>query len=195
MDRVTYRVRGFDLTKDEFMSLDPSPDDYVYYEYKNSTLSKRIEFKNGLRHGNYEEFYPNGKLSAKGYYKNGKKNGTYRKWREDGTLLRNIKYKDDIKNGKTKIYGEDGIILYSIEYFNNKKHGVQKNLMIQDGLFSKYLEIVYENDCEIRARITVPGLKITINEYDLTDEGRLPEKKFNRKYKRKLKKLGLNYLA
>jgi antitoxin component YwqK of YwqJK toxin-antitoxin module len=120
----------------------------TYYDEDKTRLKEIIEYRNGVKHGEYLEYYPNGNLRMKTNYNNDKIEGQYTLNFPDGSLevnktIRNGKtegivkkyfrddhdeyqntytltqYKNDKKNGKVKYYVDD--ILYSTAVYKNGK--------------------------------------------------------------------------
>jgi len=55
--------------------------------FKNGNTHRIVGLKNGLKHGNYKEFYPNGILKISGKYRKGKQTSTWRAYNEKGELV------------------------------------------------------------------------------------------------------------
>ncbi|MCL6267013.1 DUF3352 domain-containing protein [Flagellimonas myxillae] len=56
-------------------------------KYSNGNLKFQVELKDGLKHGQYKEFYPSGEERMTGRFKKDEQVGTWRYFDSDGTLL------------------------------------------------------------------------------------------------------------
>ena len=69
--------------------------------YKNGFLYRAEKINrrdaNGLKQGNWKEFYTNGNVSKETKYENDKKNGYYKEYNEKGEVTKTIKYINDIE--------------------------------------------------------------------------------------------------
>ena len=61
--------------------------------YEEGTTKFELEVKDGLKHGNYFEYYITGELKVKGKYKNDLKEGIWKYYTVDGKLEKKEKYK------------------------------------------------------------------------------------------------------
>ncbi len=59
-------------------------------------LLYEVELKDGMKHGDYFEYYPSGELKTKGKYKKDEPDGTWKFYSVDGDLIKKEKY----RNGK-----------------------------------------------------------------------------------------------
>ena len=82
-------------------------DGTVFDHYENGVIKLLIEFKNGMKNGDYKKWHSNGQLVFKGYYVDGIENGVFEEFDIYGKKTLKIKYKE-------------GIILWEKDY--NKKY-------------------------------------------------------------------------
>lgn len=102
--------------------------DGEYEIYFNQNLKAKYAYSNGLRSGDWTNFYDNGQIERLVPYSNGKLHGYKRKYFEDGKLMEQIFYVDDKAEGtsffnypsgnvKSKYYHTNGKI-YKRETFD-----------------------------------------------------------------------------
>ena len=51
-------------------------------KYEDGKVKFEVELKDGLKHGDYREYYPNGNLKIKGKFKKGIQTGTWKVYEE-----------------------------------------------------------------------------------------------------------------
>ena len=78
------------------------------------------EDDNGLRQGEYKDYYDNGKLDIHCYYKDNKYHGIYKEYYYNGKLYNICNFINDEIHGEDKFYKEDGSYDRSF-YFNHGK--------------------------------------------------------------------------
>ena len=107
-----------------------------------------LDFKNGLRNGNYLKYHTNGKFSCRGQYLNNYLDGTFEFYDENGSLDTTIIYqstdtlKSDYKNGIYLSYSDEYFVIEKMPKFLENdcqvfRYHIQKNL--------RYPEIAAEN--------------------------------------------------
>jgi len=75
--------------------------------YPNGNVRLKGEYKNNLRHGEWQYFYKNGQLWSKGNFIEGKSEGVFTIYEEDGKLFMQSSYKNGTPNG-TWVFYEKG---------------------------------------------------------------------------------------
>ena len=96
----------------------------ICYDYHNNgQISYKINFKNGLRHGERIVYHSNGKIVRKTNYKNGKLHGEYISYYENGKISYKINFKNGLKHGEYISYYENNKIFYKVNYKNGLRHG------------------------------------------------------------------------
>ena len=68
----------------------------VFDHYENGGIKLLIEFKNGIKNGDYKNWHSNGQLILKGYYVDGLENGVFEEFDIYGKKMTKIKYKEGI---------------------------------------------------------------------------------------------------
>lgn len=71
-------------------------DGTVFDHYENGVIKLLIEFKNGMKNGDYKKWHSNGQLVFKGYYVDGIENGVFEEFDIYGKKIIKIKYKEGI---------------------------------------------------------------------------------------------------
>ena len=103
--------------------------------YPDGNVSEKLEWKNDLKHGNWEQYYPDGTLLLKSAYHNGKLNGEYLIYHPDGQTSINGRYVYDQREGEWNYFEETGELRLSLIY----RKGIALN---QDELDQKELEFL-----------------------------------------------------
>jgi antitoxin component YwqK of YwqJK toxin-antitoxin module len=76
-------------------------------------------YKNSVRHGSFETFFPNSRNRRSIFYNvNGKRHGTFKQWYENGTLEVLINFVNNIKHGDAYKFFDDGSLEKSVKYNN-----------------------------------------------------------------------------
>ncbi len=104
--------------------------DRTYYWYKsNSVLSTLGGIDGKMLHGNYTRFFLNNNLKEKGYYKQGLKEGEWKEWFNTGKLNKIAHWKKGLLWGTSIYYDEAGNVLKKETYTkgNLKIKKVAKN--------------------------------------------------------------------
>ena len=76
------------------------------YDFVTKTILEKINYKNGIIDGLYEQYHNNGLLFSKINYVNGKTNGVGELWYENGRLYKKFYSKDDKPDGLYEIWHE-----------------------------------------------------------------------------------------
>ena len=79
--------------------------------------------KNGVKQGDYEDYYKSGKLRKKGAYAGGKEDGLWEYYYENGRLWKKCTYKNGEKDGLYEAYYENSQLGEKCFYKNGKKDG------------------------------------------------------------------------
>ena len=95
----------------------------VYYEPINGQyrVAKFEYYTNGVRDGQFKEYYPNTKLKAEGTYKDGNLNGTVKYYHGNGKLERIERYKYAVKHGWWIFFDENGRQVGTVLYWEGRK--------------------------------------------------------------------------
>ena len=95
----------------------------VYYEPVNGQyrVAKFEYYTNGVRNGQFKEYYPNTKLKAEGAYKDGNLNGIVKYYHANGKIERVERYKYAVKHGWWIFYGKDGRQVGTELFWEGKK--------------------------------------------------------------------------
>ncbi len=86
----------------------------------NGKLRISVNYKNGVLHGEYKQFYENGNIYAETYYNEGVINGNFKDYYENGVLRFAGEYKNGLQDGTWKYYTENKILKSIIEYQNGE---------------------------------------------------------------------------
>ena len=106
----------YDVNKPENKHLPSLP----AYKIVDSNVIYVGQWKNGLRHGRGEQYWPDGSV-YQGYWKNDKRNGKGRYISEEGNIYEG-EYELDMKQGRGKQTWNDGSV-YIGQFSGGKRHG------------------------------------------------------------------------
>lgn len=76
----------------------------VSYYHRNGLVSKKENFKKGVKQGSFKEYFYTGELKIDGGFDNGKKNGVWKIYYKTGKIKSKGKYRDGQKVGVWKTY-------------------------------------------------------------------------------------------
>lgn len=97
-----------------------------YYSYYTGTLSCRESYRMGLREGPTVKYYPEGPAAEILYWKNGKKHGKWEQFYEDSNLRLSSFYEQDKLQGKYRVYNRESILVVEGSYEQGKMDGSWK---------------------------------------------------------------------
>ena len=98
---------------------------------KQGRLEKVINYKDGIKEGEYITYHRNGLIELIGNYKNDKKNGLWRFWPYNSMEYRRLKYKDTIKIKKE---------ILEIEKYSYKQKNLKQRLIISENKLNLFFE-------------------------------------------------------
>jgi len=94
----------------------------ISYSAKDFRKTEEGNYKDGLKDGEWNAYYPGGKIPAVvSNYKSGKLHGTMKQYSRRGKLLSEISYKNGLKHGSFKIYDKRGKVVSEKKF----EHGMQ----------------------------------------------------------------------
>lgn len=93
--------------------------DYEKFDRNKSLVEKGV-FKDGLKTGLWQSWYPNGNLLAVHEWRNGVRDGKFTEYYENGVVLRNGKYANNTLTGEVIVRSYDGEILFKERFRNGK---------------------------------------------------------------------------
>lgn len=76
--------------------------------HENGELKLECTFKDGLKHGKYEQFYENGKVKLETYFEEDKQDGLTKEYHENGVLYIESNWKEGKLDELIKEYNENG---------------------------------------------------------------------------------------
>lgn len=92
--------------------------------YKEGSLLSKINYKNGLAHGNVILYYPGTNIMLLDcYYEEGALNGKYTKYFNNGAVMQKGTYKDGLRHGYYQFFTPEGFVDEEGEYLHGSKHG------------------------------------------------------------------------
>ena len=74
------------------------------------------EWRHGLKHGEYKEWYNNGQLREHSHYVDGKLEGEFKEWFRNGQLRKHARYVDGKLEGEYKWWYENGHLRMHCHY-------------------------------------------------------------------------------
>lgn len=78
--------------------------------YPEGTPSELFVYRDGVKDGKWEQYYPDGKLKLKGSYKTGDKAGPFQTWYASGTPMMSGQYRDGHQDGTWTFFDDKGKI-------------------------------------------------------------------------------------
>jgi antitoxin component YwqK of YwqJK toxin-antitoxin module len=84
--------------------------------YPNNVPSEKVIFKNGVKDGDWLQFYANGSIFLRANYIAGKLQGKFTVYYDDGKIQFAGQYLDDSRNGDWLKYDRNGILISTINY-------------------------------------------------------------------------------
>lgn len=78
--------------------------------YQRGMLTSEGTVKDGIRHGNWINYFPGGQVAVTQKYVAGELNGPYKEWDANGNLITEATYKNDLPFGSFVTYFADGTI-------------------------------------------------------------------------------------
>lgn len=112
--------------------------------YPDSTVAEMINYKNGIKNGEWIKYYPDGSIIFRTNYVNGKLNGNFEAFFKDGKLEVSGRYKSGLRDGLWMINNKDGSPRFRVEYAD----GMTNNRDI-DIYESNYIDSLEQNSIEI----------------------------------------------
>jgi len=84
--------------------------------YFNNHPETDVRFRDGVRHGAYEDFRHNGQRKSKGEYRDGKKEGEWEYFHNQFTVSSRGGYRGDLKEGEWRSYWQNGEVKSQGDY-------------------------------------------------------------------------------
>jgi antitoxin component YwqK of YwqJK toxin-antitoxin module len=79
-----------DTSEIQTAQIQPNDKEIVYYE--NGQAQFMQQYLNGIKHGEYKDWYKTGQLRTVGYYNMGTRNGTWQWYGEKGEITLQVRY-------------------------------------------------------------------------------------------------------
>lgn len=84
--------------------------------FPSGPVSEEMEWKDGVKQGEWKQYYDDGSLRLESWYEQGMLNGPYRVYYPDSILKVKGTYGNDRSEGMWEFYDQSGTVLYAIEY-------------------------------------------------------------------------------
>jgi hypothetical protein len=121
-------------------------DNREYFWYYSGIINNNLGgFSGKLLHGTYEAFNNSQKLISKGFFEHGLKHGDWNFWYPNGNLRRSCSYINGQINGIVKTYDKSGTLLSYLRYKNNRLEGESK-YFLKDSIIVKN----FKNGIEVK---------------------------------------------
>lgn len=92
--------------------------------YSNSSkVKKSITMFNGVREGEYKEFYKNGRVRYEAFYIKGKKHGSAQQFFEDGSIAFETTYENGVQKGDTLVFYNNGSVYREFTLDDREQYG------------------------------------------------------------------------
>lgn len=131
------------LIREEEYSRDKKEGISVVY-YPDRKVAEKINYKSGLRHGEYLKFYPDGTLMLRTSYTKGMADGKFEAFFENGKPEMTGEYRNNLREGQWIIYRKDGRQRFITRY----SAGIPDNQDI-DIYQSNYIDSLEKNKVKI----------------------------------------------
>lgn len=95
--------------------------------YSDGVVKSTTQYEDGVKQGEYREYYHHGELGAKGNFENGHFTGKYERFSPSGSVILTAEINDK-GTGEMSEYSFDGTVLIHGKFKNWRKSGVWKNL-------------------------------------------------------------------
>lgn len=119
--------------------------DGLYKEVMGNLITN-INYKGGLRDGNFNEFFKhNMRIAAKGNYFRDMLTGIYERFDETGIKRMECNYYEGKLSGTYKIFDSTGRLYEKTEYYDGKKHGICKIRDINGFTYKQYTNGIETN--------------------------------------------------
>ena len=96
---------------------------WIYYYENNGSVQKEEHYTNGIKNGNFKEFYPSERIAKSYNYINNLLNGEYKEYLPYGYLSVKGEFLNNLKTGLWETYNEDGEIFSIGRYINDYQNG------------------------------------------------------------------------
>jgi antitoxin component YwqK of YwqJK toxin-antitoxin module len=96
---------------------------FAYHYFPDGTISEKLEWKDNMKHGTWEQYYANKAIMIRGSYKDDKLNGPFFVTNENGVLSVKGIFLDNLRHDKWVFYKEDGTIDVEVNYNHGNPSG------------------------------------------------------------------------
>ena len=122
----------------------------VIKKHSNGKIAEKIVLKNGLRNGNWSQWWSNGQLEYESECKDGMVHGRTRYWYKNGQLKLSAFYKNNERNGLGETWYENGQLQGQIWYVDDKAQNIGKKWH-ENGQLNA--EVTYSDGVIIRRKL------------------------------------------
>ncbi len=136
IDEVKYTDKGYPDYETKLIS-DNAKDYISYYNNGNKEYTLAMDSNENIKDGKYKTYYKNGTLKKEIEFKNGKLSGEYKEYYENGKLKTDGMLENGDKQGLTIEYYDNGNIKSKYNYVNNKEDGPFEEYFTNDTLSRK----------------------------------------------------------
>lgn len=82
--------KSIDSTSTQTVQIQPNDKQIIYYD--NGQAQFMQQYVNGIKHGEYKDWYKNGQIRTMGFFNMGMRDGTWQWYGEKGELTMQVKY-------------------------------------------------------------------------------------------------------
>jgi len=118
--------------------------DGSWKHFKNNVLVEEYGYKDGIKHGDRNEYYSEGSKKSTGRFMNGKAEGKFVNYSSNGKIENEMNFKDGLQDGAEIRYDSDGNVRFSATYVAGKETGVKKQVFSDYELTANYKEGLYD---------------------------------------------------
>lgn len=109
-----------------------------FLKYPNGNTAEIINYKNGIKDGDFKKWFEDGTLSFEAFYVNGKRNGVSRSWWFNGNMRSESHYKNGQVNGVQKQWYVSGEKFKEMTIVNGVEEGMQKAWRRNGKIYNNY---------------------------------------------------------
>lgn len=109
--------------------------------YPDGAVSEEVTWKEGQKHGEWNQYYTDGSLRLKSRYENDSLHGLYQVFYPDSTPKVSGTYLENKSQGKWDFFDETGSVVYSIEYEDGLALDQEKYLQLMQDTLARFQDL------------------------------------------------------
>jgi antitoxin component YwqK of YwqJK toxin-antitoxin module len=97
------------------------------------TIKSKKKYKNGLKNGRHEGWWPNGNKKYSFQFQKDMSVGEHFQWHQNGSLFTHKQYENGLEDGEQKAWDVNGDLMYKYIYNKGRKYGIQGSVVCNGG--------------------------------------------------------------